>query len=194
MGWMTAIRPHKLPFRHRVTRASVALIVRQGAGDTLELLFIQRARRPGDPWSGDMAFPGGRMQADDDSSRETARRETLEETGLDLAAHGQFRARLSDLLTRHHSRWRPMVVTPYVYAWEGPVESALNHEVDRAVWIPLDHLASPENQSTRLWRSPIGQFKMPCCRYQDYCVWGLSYSMLQDFLARNLFNHTAVSR
>ncbi|MDX1635470.1 MAG: CoA pyrophosphatase [Marinobacter sp.] len=178
------LRPHKLPFRRHLTRAAVALIYREGDDGHPELLFIQRARREGDPWSGDMAFPGGRMQPEDATPRAAAERETLEETGLDLARHGRFEARLSDLVTRHHSRWRPMVVTPYVYCWQGPSAVAANHEVERVVWISIDHLAARENQGKLSWRTPIGTFKLPCCRYQDCCIWGLSYSMLRELLGR----------
>ncbi|WP_166263494.1 NUDIX hydrolase [Marinobacter caseinilyticus] len=184
--WAAALRPRKLPFRRRVTRASVALIYRRPPGLPPELLFIQRAHCEGDPWSGDMAFPGGRLQADDTGSRAAALRETLEETGLDLSHHGHYRARLSDLLTRHHSRWRLMVVTPYVFEWRGPDTPTLNHEVQQTVWIPLDYLAAGENQSVRLWQTLLGKLRMPCCCYQGCCIWGLSYSMMREMLARNL--------
>ena len=181
--WASTFRPKKLPLRRRLTRASVALIYRQAEGGGTELLFIQRARREGDPWSGDMAFPGGRLQPEDATTRAAAERETLEETGVDLIRHGRFQTRLSDLITRHHSRWRPMVVTPYVYEWQGPQAVSLNHEVQRVVWVPLAYLAAEENQSRLPWRTPLGTLNMPCCRYQGYCIWGLSYSMLKEFLA-----------
>ncbi|SFM34944.1 NUDIX hydrolase [Marinobacter zhejiangensis] len=184
--WLTTLRPRKLPFRRRLSRASVALIYRHVDGGETELLFIQRARREGDPWSGDMAFPGGRMQADDASASAAAQRETREEIGLDLTRHGHFRGRLSDLLTRRHSQWRPMVVTPYVFEWCGTDDSITNHEVQRVVWIPVSFLSAVENQSVRLWRSPLGALRMPCCRYREYCIWGLSYSMLQEFLTSGL--------
>ncbi len=184
--FLFTLRPQKLPFRRRLTRASVALIYRRTKDGRVELLFIQRARREGDPWSGDMAFPGGRMQPEDATPRAAAERETLEETGVDLMRHGRFQARLSDLITRHHSRWRPMVVTPYVYEWQGTQPVTLNHEVERVVWVPLDYLAAKENQSRLPWRTPIGTLKFPCCRYQDYCIWGLSYSMLQELLALDM--------
>ncbi|MBW7470841.1 CoA pyrophosphatase [Marinobacter sp. M216] len=190
--WANSLRPHKLPLRRRLARASVALIYRQADDGGVELLFIQRARREGDPWSGDMAFPGGRMQPEDATPRATAERETLEETGVDLVRHGRFQARLSDLVTRQHSRWRPMVVTPYVYEWRGPQSVLLNHEVEQTVWVPLNYLAARENQSRLPWRTPFGTLKMPCCRYQGYCIWGLSYSMLQELLAWDR-SHNAVT-
>ena len=181
--WATRLRPQKLPFRRSLTRASVALIYRQSEDGGTELLFIQRARREGDPWSGDMAFPGGRMEPADLTPRAAAERETLEETGVDLNRHGRFQARLSDLVTRHHSRWRPMVVTPYVYEWLGTQPVTLNHEVEQVVWVPLAYLAGKENQSRLPWRTPLGTLNMPCCRYEGYCIWGLSYSILRELLA-----------
>jgi len=149
-----------------------------------ELLFMERAHRPGDPWSGDMSFPGGRMHADDPTPRFAAERETFEETGLDLARHGSFEQRLSDRLTRQHHRWRPMVITPYVYGWHGHDDAVLNHEVQSLVWIPLAHLAAPEQQSVMYWHSPLGRVRLPCCRYQGHCIWGLSYSMLREYLKK----------
>jgi len=184
LSWLQKYRPHKLPFRRHVTRASVALIYRGPRERDGELLFIQRARRDGDPWSGDMAFPGGRLERSDTSSRHTAMRETLEETGLDLFRQGEYQARLSDLLTRHHSRWSPMVVTPHVFAWQGDNAMSLNHEAQRGIWIPLDSLGNPAHRSTLQIRTPVGKMTFPCCRYQGYCIWGLSYSMLQEFLRK----------
>ncbi len=49
-----------------------------------DLLFIRRAEKSGDPWSGHMAFPGGHMESSDASLLAAAIRETQEEIGLDL--------------------------------------------------------------------------------------------------------------
>ncbi len=182
LRYLKMVRPQKLPFRRRVARAAVALIHRRSKAGELELMFIQRAHREGDPWSGHMAFPGGRLESADTSSRNTAMRETLEETGLDLFRYGRYQARLSDLLTRQHSRFRPMVVTPHVFEWVGPEAVDLNHEVQGRIWIPLSFLEDPSNQSTLQWRTRFGELEMPCCHYQGHCIWGLSYSMLQEFL------------
>ncbi|PAV26542.1 ADP-ribose pyrophosphatase YjhB (NUDIX family) [Tamilnaduibacter salinus] len=180
MPTLHTLRPQKIPLRRYLARASVALIHRTNSSGEQELLFIQRAVRDGDPWSGDMAFPGGRMEAQDRNPQRTAERETLEETGLDLASHGELEGRLAELVTREHSRWRPMVVTPYVYRWRGPEDSMQNHEVDRMVWIPHTDLV----RSVRLWRTSLGTLRVPCYRYDGHCIWGLSYSMLRDFQRR----------
>src|SRR5258706_3496876 len=80
-----------------VRRAAVALIFRLGENDMLELLFIKRAEYEGDPWSGQIAFPGGRAEARDASLEETAIRETREETWIGLAREWTIVGMLDDL-------------------------------------------------------------------------------------------------
>ena len=182
MSVLSVLRPREIPLRRAMARSAVALIERQHENGEPALLFIQRARRAGDPWSGDMGFPGGRMQPEDSEPRQAAIRETLEETGLNLEQHGRLRCRLSDRLTRQHSRWRPMVVTPYLFAWSGSPEVVLNHEVEAAVWVPRRVLESAEYRSIRIFPTPLGNLKLPCCRYEGYCIWGLSFSLLEEYL------------
>ena len=52
-----------------------------------EVLFIRRATRKGDRWTGHVAFPGGKRESSDADDRSTSIRETEEEIGLDLAAN-----------------------------------------------------------------------------------------------------------
>ena len=49
-----------------------------------EILFIKRASRSGDRWTGHIAFPGGRQDPNDTNDAATSVRETEEEVGLDL--------------------------------------------------------------------------------------------------------------
>lgn len=57
---------------------------------TPEILFIERATRKTDRWSGHVALPGGKQELHEDD-QETAARETLEEIGLDLSDPTHFR-------------------------------------------------------------------------------------------------------
>ena len=52
--------------------AAVAAILRDGGADGAEVLFILRAESDRDPWSGHIAFPGGRREPDDGSLLTTA--------------------------------------------------------------------------------------------------------------------------
>src|SRR5574341_145553 len=68
-------------------RAAVAVVLRDG-NPAIEILFIRRAEHPDDPWSGQMAFPGGRAEPGETDLLETAIRETAEEIGIDLRETG----------------------------------------------------------------------------------------------------------
>src|SRR6185295_16981272 len=83
-------RPHK-EGGTPVARASVAMVLAESGGE-VDLLLIHRATRDDDPWSGHMAFPGGRRHPDDTDVVHTAVRETLEEVGIDLSGGGKLLA------------------------------------------------------------------------------------------------------
>ena len=51
-----------------------------------EVLFIRRASRQGDPWTGHIALPGGRRDPGDADDFSAAVRETWEEVGIDLTS------------------------------------------------------------------------------------------------------------
>src|SRR3989442_8572178 len=95
--------------------AAVALILLEGAG--LEALFIRRAERADDPWSGQIALPGGRRGPHDADLAATAIRETNEETGVDLSSAERLGV-LDDLYPRTPTL-PPVVVRPFVFALTG---------------------------------------------------------------------------
>ena len=76
--------------------AAVAILLRLGPSREPEVFFIQRAEYEGDPWSGHIAFPGGRAEPDDESLMHTAMRETYEETGFDLEIRSEMIGILDD--------------------------------------------------------------------------------------------------
>ena len=120
------------------TPAAVALVLYQGS-EALQLLFIERSKRAGDPWSGHIAFPGGKMEACDACDRDlraAAERETLEEIGLDLGT-AAYLGRFDDLT----GLTLPVLVSGFVYALENPAVPVLNDEVREVFWKPLEELA-----------------------------------------------------
>lgn len=146
-----------------------------------ELLLIRRADHPGDPWSGHMALPGGRRDLEDANLLATAIRETREEVGIDLAAHGALLARLPDVPAVVRGRRVGMTITPFVFALRSTPELALNnHEVAEALWTPLGPLARGERTSTYAYRHEGDVLELPCLRVDDRVVWGLTYLMLKQ--------------
>lgn len=160
-------------------RAAVAAIFREGDAGA-ELLFIERARRADDPWSGHMALPGGRVDPGDFDSQATAERETREEVGLDLSP-AQRLGQLDDL----HGGIRRITVSAHGYWLDGArprLES--NHEVADTLWVALTSLADPRRVvAYRPPRHPTQTF--PGVQLDGgRVVWGLTLRMLQDLFHR----------
>jgi 8-oxo-dGTP pyrophosphatase MutT (NUDIX family) len=161
-------------------RAAVAMILRQ-AQPLPELLLIERARRAGDPWSGHMAFPGGRVDPRDPDLERAAEREVREEVGLDLGRAERL-GRLDDM-EGHHAAVPRLVISGFVYHLPEPTPLAPNHEVREAFWFPLAELRDPGRQvDYRVDRGGVGS--LPGILVGEpgrHVVWGLTYRFLEDF-------------
>ena len=174
---LSSYRPRRKFLRHLATRSSVAIILRQKK-ENHEVLMIKRADREGDPWSGHMAFPGGRRESRDKDSYATAVRETNEEVGIVLPECARYIGRLSDAHARPIKYNLGMLVTPFVFVLESKTDFKLNHEVASLVWIPLDFFSNAENQEEMFWRYRSRNIAVPCYKYEGFTIWGLSLSML----------------
>ena len=160
-------------------RAAVAALLRRGAtNDQPEILFIKRAERPGDPWSGHMAFPGGRRQATDATLVQTATRETLEEIGLDLEAGARVVGRLPDVAP--YSRMEhPLTVSAFVFVLERAPRLVLNAEVAEAIWAPLEPVLRGEPATRFRWKRDGMDLDLPALDVSGHVVWGLTYRMVE---------------
>jgi 8-oxo-dGTP pyrophosphatase MutT (NUDIX family) len=162
-------------------QAAVSLIVR--GREELDVLLIKRAKRQGDPWSGHMALPGGRRSPEDASLLETAVRETLEETGVDLNRSGVHLGRLGGLAPQSVHLPR-LSIAPFVFGvpHDTPAHVA-SPEVDAVHWVPLTLLASATVRGTIELRLGTGLVqKFPSLDVAGEVVWGLTYRILTDFL------------
>ena len=175
--------PWSHPLGDPAEHAAVAMILRETRSGPVETLFIRRVEHPNDPWSGHMAFPGGRMDPDDGAIESVARRETFEEIGIEMDDKLLI-GRMDDI---DGARGRPVTlwVTPFVYRCPVQAELELGLEVADSVWIPLTYLADPSN--VRPYFLPAGppDYGFPSFQYGHYTVWGLTYRILADFM--NLF-------
>lgn len=160
-------------------RAAVAVVLRDDLGEP-EVLLIERARHPQDPWSGHMAFPGGRVDPGDASPRAAAERETVEEVGLSLAG-AEVLGRLDDIEGRHAGRTLTLVISAFVYHVRAtPGELVLNHEVETALWFPLRRLVDPVHHVE--YPTPYGGYPgILVGEPERHVVWGLTYRFLELF-------------
>jgi 8-oxo-dGTP pyrophosphatase MutT (NUDIX family) len=165
-----------------VRLASVALLLHQPSPTELpELLFIERARVEGDPWSGHMAFPGGMREPHDPDAEATAARETLEEIGLDP---GRALARLDDYDARGGRRRFALVVSPFVFKVTERPKLTLSHEVADAVWIPLASILDPAAATRYALPGATEHASLPAFRHDRFVVWGMTFQILDAFLGR----------
>ncbi|HXV37710.1 MAG TPA: CoA pyrophosphatase [Myxococcota bacterium] len=163
-------------------RAAVAIVLGGGA-DSLELLLIERAKREGDPWSGQMAFPGGRLARGDATARAAAERETLEEVGLSLE-RAEFLGGLGELCGRLASP-SDLAIAAFVFYEPAPGALAPNGEVSEAFWFPMRSLLDRERQVDFRVGTESGRL-FPGVRVGEpahQVVWGLTYRFLEALLS-----------
>lgn len=158
-------------WRWQRAAATALILLPRDAGP--EILFIQRASRPRDRWSGQMALPGGFVDPGDAGPQAAAVRETAEEVGVAL---GEPVGRLDD----EGGRVSDVIVSPFVFVLERPPQLELEQgEVADAVWVPVQHLASP-GARTFHWYRGMGPF--PAIDYDRYTIWGLTHRVITRFL------------
>ena len=174
-------KPGRKRLRALMKRSAVAMILQVRRGD-LHILMIKRAEREGDPWSGHMAFPGGRMDKADAHGFDVAVRETSEEVGLLLGPSDTCIGRLSEINARPHRGALGMVVSPFVFRLEREVEFTPNHEVAEVVWVPLEFLMDEDNQEHMIWEYKGARIPVPCYMYEGRRIWGLSLMMLGELM------------
>lgn len=175
-------QPHLFVSERQIREAAVAVIVR-ARGKDADILFIKRAEKQGDPWSGHMAFPGGHRELTDADLRAAAERETLEEIGLDLGC-AEYLGPLDHQRAMPRGRPLNMLIAPHVFALEGEPTFAPNYEVQEVVWAPVSSLASNRCHDTET--RPMAGTPTVFNGYRlerGHFVWGLTYRMLKTFFS-----------
>ncbi|KAF2688747.1 nudix family hydrolase-like protein [Lentithecium fluviatile CBS 122367] len=157
--------PHKLSFKDILDAFFEQDWVKHGDP---ELLFIKRATRVGDKWTGHVALPGGKRDPEDEDDQVTAMREAMEEVGIDLGYHnaiavGNLPQRI---VTTSWGKVPLMVLCPYIYLLTSPhypPQRLQPTEVAATHWVPLRALQAPSlrtheyaDVSARLAHSELG--------------------------------------
>jgi len=164
--------------------AAVAAIFREvPSSEAAELFFIKRAEHPKDPWSGHIAFPGGRRDPGDATLLATAMRETLEEVGIDLS-RADLLGRLPDVPSFSRSKRTNLIVAPFVFAVRDDVALAPNIEVAETIWVPFRTLHEGAGKETFNYTYEGKAYDLPCIRFgpEKHLLWGMTYRMVETLL------------
>jgi 8-oxo-dGTP pyrophosphatase MutT (NUDIX family) len=161
------------------TRAAVAMIMRELPGD-LEILFIERATDLRDPWSGHLAFPGGKVEQGE-RARQAAERETLEEIGLALESE-RYLGRMSDIVGSN----LPVRVSCFAYAAvTTAIHPVVNREVRDVFWVRLSDICNPERHQMATVGFSGRSLEVPAIilpRIGKPVLWGITYRLVMQFL------------
>jgi len=126
---------------------------------------------------GQVAYPGGKRDPDDASLIATALRETHEEIGLP-PDQVKVIAPLSQVMSLHR-----ILVTPYVGVVPGDHHLEPNpHEIESVFRVPISWFLEDQRERTDTLSFLNSTLYVPCYRWQQYQIWGLSAVVLVDFL------------
>lgn len=174
--------PRKIGGEPGLVHAAVMMILKE-TEEEFSMLFIKRPEAEWDPFSGHMAFPGGKMSEGDTSKLETAIRETQEEIGVDLGVHGKILGELDDV-NPNNPRARGYIVTPYLSFLTVEVPLELDRrEVEEAVWVPMEHLRDVRNFKVRMRDRDGRLVEDYTYNYGPYLIWGMTGRIVYSFLS-----------
>ena len=160
--------------------AAVAIALREGDAGP-EALFILRAERAGDTWSGQVAFPGGRREPSDGQLRATALRETREEVGVELTDAEPLGV-LDDMYPRTPVL-PPVVVRPFVFGVVDRPPLTLSNEVQDAFWLSFRALNAPGVRRDVTIQHLAPERVFPAYVLANRTIWGMTERILANLLS-----------
>ncbi|CNF77981.1 ADP-ribose pyrophosphatase [Mycobacterium tuberculosis] len=188
---MTHIAPHWLDrFREEGPKTPVPPMFRPAPGARAAAVLILFGEGPEGPdvllteraatlnnHAGQPAFPGGRIDPEDDGPVSAALREAWEEAGVEPAGVDVL-CTLPELYLSHSAHR----VTPVAGWWREPSDIAPGHpgEVAMVARVPLDELVDPGNRL--MVRHPSGLKMGPAFRVRGMLVWGFTAALLTRVL------------
>ena len=139
----------------------------------MSILLIRRREIPGDPWSGDVALPGGRRRPEDLDLLSTVVREVAEEVGIDLSGVDP-----SAVIGPFSSGYDPdLKVYAFVFSLgSGEARTSAGEEVAEVFWAPIDELLASRGEAVL----PSGR-RVRAYAWQGRVIWGLTYRVLTGF-------------
>ncbi|MCL5790095.1 MAG: CoA pyrophosphatase [Candidatus Thermoplasmatota archaeon] len=140
--------------------AAVAIVIHDK-----RIILQKRSSTRGDPWAGQFSLPGGHYSKRDRSLKDTAIRETMEETGVDLE-YSRYMGHFGPFTpgNRHNLR-----VYAYVFELERPQKLVSSDESEFLIWVKLQELVAFDGDYGRSYRIKEG------------IIWGLTARIIDRF-------------
>lgn len=169
------IRNHFKP-TEKTRKAGVLILLYQKDMD-LYISFIQRTEYNG-PHSGQISFPGGKLEKRDKNIIETALRESHEEIGINTE-----KVNIIGQLTPLHIPISNFIVYPVIGMCEDtPTFKADINEVEKIIEIKLQDLINPNNCTSKEFKYGDLSFVAPIYSPNKLTIWGATAMILSEFL------------
>ena len=159
-------------------RNAAVLIPVVDRGDSAGIILTRRTATMRQH-SGQIALPGGAIDPEDGSPEAAAKREAMEEIGLDGALVETI-GRLPPYLTTTGFR-----ITPVLSLVSADYELSINREeVDAAFEVPFDFLMNPDNHAreSRVWQGRKRFYY--AMTYQEHYIWGVTAGIIRVLYER----------
>lgn len=163
------------PTSEAVDSDAAVVVLLKASGQDVQVLFVKRAEKPTDPWSGQTALPGGKRNPEDQNMKDTVVRETLEETDINLLDGCRFLGTLESLRPVQKPEMR---ILPFVVLLEKEQDIRLNEELTEHFWIPLKELIHGEGAV----KFSFGEHAAYII--EDKTIWGLTYRILSNLISK----------
>ena len=159
-------------------KAQAAVAVVEYHAEEPEYLLMERAVHPDDPWSGHLAFPGGKFELEDNSLYQTAVRECFEECGFALS-QDEF---VSELSIRSAGKFKhQMSVAPFLFRLDyKPLLILEESEVANAYWISRQKLLNKSEYQFKALSDNDTLY--PCIQVENSLLWGFTLNVLIQYL------------
>ena len=157
--------------------AVVGILLWDEQATGLQTLLVQRAEREGDPWSGQIGLPGGRVKQAIESPLTALHREVQEEVGIRL---GDVGVELGSLSIGHPMRRLEMRVQPWVYGLSVKPRVTIGSEIAGSFWTNLEELPSKKKMSEIIIRN--GPWNVESFVVEEKIIWGFTYRVLTELL------------
>lgn len=163
--------------------AAVAVLLRGSGLDDFSVLLMRRAYRETDPWSGQIGLPGGHVEEIDDDLVATARRESVEEVGVDPMGGSEaiHLGALPVLQATSRAKRMPLFITPIVFYRAEVEEPTCGPEADEAFWLPMRMALSGVLDADHRYEHKGLVRMLPSWRFEDRTIWGMTHGILTRF-------------